>query len=361
MQMKKSVRRVITYILVLGALFFLADRKFHFFSEENADGARAAGRQGEQAVVPVSAVVVKPQALDDKLVVTGTLLANEAVEITSEISGIVEKIHFKEGSRVKRGDMLISLNVDDLEAQVEKLKFSKKLRETNEYRQRQLLEKEAISQEEYDIALTELNTTNADIKVLEAQIAKSRIRAPFDGVIGLRYISDGAFINPSTRIASLININPMKIEFSIPGKYGVAVNDGDKIYFTTDATDKTYEGTVYAVEPQIDQATRTLRIRAVSDNTRGELFPGLFAKVEVVLNHKENALMVPTIAVVNDLSGHKVYLEKDGKVVEQQVEVGIRTATEIEIINGIEANDTVITSGLLQIQPGSTVEITSYN
>ncbi len=347
-------------MIVLAVLFFLADRKFKFFSGEDSS-AETAVVGGGQAILPVSATVVKPRSLDDKLVVTGTLMANEAVEITSEVTGIVEKIYFKEGSKIRRGDLLLTLNVADQEAQLEKLKFSKKLIETSEYRQRQLLEKEAISQEEYDIALTEVNTINADIKVLEAQIAKSKIRAPFDGVIGLRYISDGAFINSSTRIASLININPMKIEFSIPGKYGVVVGDGDKIFFTTDASTKVYEGRVYAVEPQIDQATRTLRIRAISDNREGDLFPGLFAKVEVVLNHKENALMVPSIAVVNDLSGHKVFLEKGGKVVEQKVEVGIRTATEIEIVDGINVNDTVITSGLLQIRPGSSVEVTSYN
>ncbi len=357
--MNKTVRRILFYIVLAGVLIYLADRKFHFISEGAAVAVGPAGGSGGS--LPVSAKVIKPQPLDEKLVVTGTLVANEAVEITSEVTGIVEKIYFKEGARVKKGDLLLKLNVDDQEAQLEKFKFSKKLREASEYRQRQLLEKQAISQEEYEIALTELNTTNADVKILEVQIAKSSIRAPFDGIIGLRYISDGAFINSSTRIASLININPIKVEFSIPGKYGPVVSDGDKIYFTTDASDKTYEGTVYAVQPQVDQTTRTLSIRATSDNSEGELFPGLFTKIEVILSHKDNALMVPSIAVVNDLSGHKVFLENNGKVVEQKVTVGIRTATEIEIIDGLKAEDTVITSGILQIRPGSSVEVTSYN
>jgi len=357
--MNKTVRRVLLYVVLLGILVYLADNKFHFISEGEAKVAGPSAGSG--APLPVSAKVIKPQALDEKLVVTGTLVANEAVEITSEVTGIVEKIHFKEGARVKKGDLLLTLNVDDQEAQLEKFRFSKKLREASEYRQRQLLEKEAISQEEYEIALTELNTTNADIKILEVQIEKSSIRAPFDGIIGLRYISDGAFINSSTRIASLISVNPIKIEFSIPGKYGPVVDNKDKVYFTTDASDKVYEGMVYAVQPQVDQATRTLSIRAISDNANNELFPGLFAKVEVVLSHKENALMVPSIAVVNDLAGHKVFLEKEGKVIEQKVTVGIRTATEIEIIEGIKAEDKVITSGILQIRPGSAVEITSFN
>ncbi|WP_416867444.1 MAG: efflux RND transporter periplasmic adaptor subunit [Imperialibacter sp.] len=357
--MKKTVRRVLFYVMVLVVLVYLADRKFHFISS-GPDSAQPALASSDGAL-PVTATIIKPEPLDDKLIITGALIANEAVEIASEVSGVVQKIYFKEGSKVKKGDLLLTLNTEDQEAQLEKLKFSKKLRETSEYRQRQLLEKEAISQEEYDVALTELNTASADIKVLEAQIAKSKIRAPFNGTIGLRYISDGAFINSSSRIASLININPIKVEFSIPGKYGTVINDGDPIFFTTDASEKTYQGTVYAVEPQIDQATRTMRIRATSDNSKGELFPGLFTRVEVVLNHKDNALMVPSIAVVNDLAGHKVFLERGGKVVEQPVTIGIRTANSIEIIEGIKEGDTVITSGLLQIRPNSVVEITDFN
>ncbi len=358
--MNKTFKRILFYVVLAAALLYLADRKLHFISAGEAAVAPGAG-SGNSGPIPVTAVVVKPGPLDDKLVITGALIANEAVEISSEVSGVVQKIYFKEGSKVNKGDLLLTLNTEDQEAQLEKLRYAKKLRETSEYRQRQLLEKEAISQEEYDIALTELNTSSADIKVLEAQIAKSKIRAPFDGTIGLRYISDGAFINSSTRIASLININPIKIEFSIPGKYGTVINDGDPIFFTTDASDKTYSGTVYAVEPQIDQATRTMRIRATSDNANRDLFPGLFTRVEVVLNHKDSALMVPSISVVNDLAGHKVFLERDGQVIEQPVTIGIRTANNIEILEGIKQGDTVITSGLLQIRPNSQVEITSFN
>ena len=358
--MNKTVRRVLFYVLVVGVLVFLADNKFHFISKGEESGP-VQERSAEAGVIPVTAKIIKPQPLDDKLVVTGALVANESVEIASEIAGVVQRIYFKEGSVVKKGDLLLTLNVADQEAQLEKLRFAKKLRETSENRQRQLLDKEAISQEEYDIALTELNTASADIRVLEAQIAKSKIRAPFDGIIGLRYISDGAFINSATQIASLINVNPIKIEFSIPGKYGAAINRGDKIYFSTDTGAEVYEGEVYAVEPRIDAATRTLRIRAVSDNKSGKLFPGMFARVEVVLGHKEDALMVPSIAVINDLAGHKLYLENNGEVVERMVEIGIRTATDIEIIAGVKAEDTVITSGLLQITPGSKVEVTSYN
>jgi len=358
-RMNKTVRRVLFYVVLLVVLVFLANNKFHFLGGSEVVTVGSGNRT--PSALPVEAVLIKPKGLDDKLIVTGTLTANESVEIASEVAGIIEKISFREGQRVKKGDLLITLNMRDLEAQLDKIKFTLKLNETLEKRQRQLLEKDAISQEEYDISLTQLNTSQADLRLLEAQIAKGYIRAPFDGIIGLRYVSDGAFINQSTQIASLINVNPIKIEFSIPGKYSSRIGAGDKIVFSTDASDEVYEGEVYAVEPRIEQATRTLRIRARSDNSRGELFPGLFAKVEVVLSHKDSALMVPSIAVINDLNGHKVYLEKNGEVVEQPVEVGIRTDSEVEILNGIELNDTVITTGLLQITPGALVEITKVN
>ena len=358
--MNKRIRSLLFYLILAIVILLIANKKFNFISFNNDAPTQASG-YGKSPAIPVSARIIRPKPLDDKLVITGALIANESVEISSEISGVIQEIYFKEGASVKEGELLLELNVDEQIAQLEKLKFAKKLRETSEFRQRQLLEKEAISQEEYDIALTELNTSGADIKVLDAQIAKSKIRAPFDGIIGLRYISVGAFINSNSRIASLININPIKIEFSIPGKYGAVVNPNDLIYFTTDASYNTYQGEVYAVEPQIDEATRTLRIRAVSDNVSGELLPGLFTRVEVILSHKDNALMVPSIAILNDLSGHKVFLQKNGKITEQFVITGTRTSTEIEILQGVNIGDTIITSGLLQIKPSSLVIISELN
>ncbi len=355
-----GTQRIILIIVVIISAVIFAAYKMGAFKGEETSGAPSRSLRGSR-ITPVSGLIAKPQTLESKITITGSVIANESVEITSEISGMIEKIYFGEGTSVKKGDLLLKLNSDELEAQFEKLKYSKKLREDSEYRQRKLLEKEAISQEEYDIALTELNTSIADIKLVEAQLAKTQIRAPFDGVIGLRYVSEGSFINNNTRIAFLANINPVKLEFSVPGKYSNKIKNGDKILFNTDATKMDYEGEVYAIDPQIDQNTRTLKIRAISQNTDGSLIPGQFAKIELILQEADDAIMLPTESVIPQLSGHKIYTYNSGKAKELNVEIGIRTATEVEIVSGLNIQDTVLVSGLLQIKDGSGVEITTLN
>ena len=256
--------------------------------------------------------------------------------------------------------MLIQLDVSYLEAQLEKLHFSKKLYETNEFRQRKLLEKEAISQEEYDIAITQLNTTNADIKVLENQIQKSFLKAAFSGYIGLRMVSEGAFITSNTDISTLTNKDSIKIEFSIPGKYSHLAKKGKKIFFSSDISKRSYEGIIYAVSSVVDQATRTLKVRGIVPNKDNDLFPGQFTTVDIVLEHKENAILIPTESIVNDINGNKIFLSKNNVAVEQVVTMGTRTSTEVEILDGVNTQDTLIISGLLQIKNGTSLYISDF-
>lgn len=349
---------ILISIVVIAALVFGA-YKLGIFEKDEASSEASMSRPSR--VVPVSGLVAAPQVLENKITITGNVIANESVDIASEISGKVEKIYFDEGSRVKKGDLLLVLNSDELQAQYDKLKYTQKLQEENEFRQRKLLEKEAISQEEYDIALTELNTSIADVKLVEAQLAKTKIRSPFDGIIGLRYVSEGSFINTATEIAYLANVNPVKLEFSVPEKYSTRIKVGEKLSFTTDATDQLYQGQVYAIDPRIDQNTRTLKIRAISDNTDGDLLPGQFAKISLVLQEEDDAIMLPTEAIVPQLDGHIVYKYSNGTAKEVAVNIGIRTPNELEIAEGLNQGDTVIVSGILQIQDGSSVELTTLN
>lgn len=355
--MSKTVKRILTITIVLVIVFLIALPKLDFLrAKDNEETATATARPANP-VIPVNAVVVAPQKLDNKIQVTGAIQANESLEIKSEISGKVTSINFEEGQRVRKGSLLLTINDEELLAQLEKLKYSKKLREESEYRQRMLLEKEAISQEEYDQALTELNTARADIRLIEAQIDKSRIRAPFDGIIGLRYVSEGSYITPQTTVATFSNIDPAKIEFSIPGKYSNDVQVGDIIEFSTESSDDVYQGKIYAIEPQIDPETRTLRMRAISPNQDRRLLPGQFARVDLILDREEDALLVPSQAVIPEMNGHKVFVVNNGEAESRSVEVGIRTNREVEIRSGITPQDTVITSGLLQIKPGSKLDV----
>jgi len=323
-------------------------------------GPQAIQPQGA-SVLPVEATVIQPRRIENIIKVTGAIIANESVALKSEISGKVEKIYFQEGQRVKRGNLLLKINDDEILAQIERLKYTQKLNEEMEYRQRQLLDREAISREEYDIALTTLNTTQSDIKQTEARLAKHKIYAPFDGIIGLRQVSEGSYISPSDLVANMYSINPIKIEFSVPGKYSTMVNKGDTINFTTEATDEVFIGTIYAVEPRIDPRTRTLMIRAICRNDEEMLIPGQFANIDYILDVLPEAMMVPSESIIPELNSHKIFTYKNGLVDEEQVNIGLRTEKEVQITSGVDPGDTVITTGILQIRQGMPVEITNVN
>lgn len=311
--------------------------------------------------VPVKAHILKPQKLDNNVITTGTILANESVELKSEIAGKVVKILFKEGSRVNKGDLLLKINDEELQAQLLGAKSALKLAEDNMARAKQLLEKQGISQQDYDAAANDLNVKKANLDLIRAQLDKTEIKAPFEGIIGLKYVSEGSFINSSTVIASLQDIDPVKIDFSIPEKYAGFVNRGDIIKFSVAGSAKNYEGTVFAIEPKIDEMTRSLKIRAISPNTKGEILPGAFADVTLILKEIPDALMVPTQAIIPILKGQKVYLYKNGIVSEAEVKTGIRTDTYVQLTNGVSPLDTVITTGILQLAPGMPVSLTDIN
>ncbi len=353
-------KKILTGAIIVVVIFLLALPKLDLFSNKSKKEAPQGG-SGQPAKLPVEAVVLKPGKLDDKLVVTGSILANESLELKSEVSGKITGIFFREGKRVKKGELLVQINDEEIRAQLEKQKHNIKLNEDNEFRQRKLLEKDAISQEEYDNALNRLNTTISDVKVLESQLEKSRIVAPFDGTIGLRYVSAGAYISPTTTIASLYSVNPAKLEFSVPARYGMQVAPGKKVFFRAEGDTKVWQGEVYAVEPQIDPNTRTIKIRALADNRDGRLLPGQFVRVELILETIENALLIPTQAIIQEMEGPKVFVSRNGKAAPVAVTTGIRTESELEILSGLNPGDTLIVTGLLQIRPGSVLDFKKIN
>ena len=346
-------KKLITGAIVLIVISLLALPKLNLFSKKSEKAQASIGA----SKLPVETLVLKAGKLDSKLVITGSVLPNESLELSSETSGKITGIYFREGSQVKKGQVLLQINDEELRAEFEKQKNNRKLNEDNEFRQRKLLEKDAISQEEYDNALNRLNITLSDIKVLEAQLQKSRIVAPFSGVIGLRSVSEGAYITPGSVVATLYNISPAKIEFAIPGRYSTQVSEGKIIRFTIESDVKVFEGKVYALEPRIDPATRTLKLRALADNSNGMLLPGQFVKVDLILQTINNAILVPTEAVIPEQDGKKVFVLEKGKAKEVKIQTGIRSNTDLEVLSGLQANDTLITTGMLQLRSGMEVEV----
>jgi len=354
--MNKTVKNLLFLVIAIVIVGLILYPKL-----KPAETGPATASPRASSVVPVEGKVISAQPLDNTIRVTGAVLANESVAMKSEISGKVEKIYFKEGNRVKKGNLMLTINSDEIEAQLERLKFTQQLNEDIEFRLRQLLEKEAISREEYEIGLTTLNTTLSDIKEQEAILAKHQIVAPFDGIIGLRQVSEGSYISPSDLIVSIYNINPIKIEFSVPGKYSSNVKKGDVINFSVEASENLFEGKIYAIEPRIDPQTRTLKIRAICNNDSEVLIPGQFANIAYTLNSVNDALMVPSQAIIPELNSHKLFTYKSGKVSQSTVVIGLRTDSEVQVMEGLNPGDTVITTGILQIRQGMPVSLTTIN
>ncbi|CAM3692036.1 efflux RND transporter periplasmic adaptor subunit [Flavobacterium chungbukense] len=305
----------------------------------------------------VNGIVIKTATFDNNLSLTGSIEANEQIEIHSEVSGIVEGIFFNEGSFVNKGQVLFKVNDIELKAQLRQAVTKEGLAAENERRAKLLLQKEAISQEEADIARADHASAQAQSQLIKAQIFKTSVRAPFSGKIGLRSISPGTYITPTVLVAKLVNTGKLKITFSIPEKYASQVKSGSTIDFNVSGSDKTYNAKIYAIEPEVAVATRTLQIRAIADNTDGKLFPGTFADIKLPLNIIKDAIVVPSQAIVPVQDGKKVFVADHGKAKEVMVDATTRTDSSILILAGLKAGDTLITSGVMSLKNEAPIKV----
>jgi membrane fusion protein (multidrug efflux system) len=320
------------------------------FKEGQANDATNLRMMRGQQPLFASGYVLIPTKMDELIYSTGSLLPDEEVDLAFETSGKVVGIFFEEGRKVKKDELLAKINDRPLQAQLLKLQAQKKLTEEREFRQRQLLGRDAISRESYDQAATELQSVEADIMLIEARISETELRAPFDGVVGLRMISEGAFTTSQTKIVRLVKTRPLKIEFSIPERYAGEVVPGFSINFNIDGFQNAFEAKVYAIDPKVDINTRTIVVRALYPNTNEELKPGRFASVKARLSQIENAVSIPTEALIPEMAGEKVFVYSGGKAQERRVTTGLRTESHIQIKTGLNFGDTLLTSAILQLR-----------
>jgi membrane fusion protein (multidrug efflux system) len=340
--------------LVVGALvynkFFSARAKK--LSATNTKGKGGGGKGGgRNGPVAVKLMIVKDTTLDNNIDVTGTIDANERVSLISETAGNITGIYFSEGSRVKKGQLLVKVYNQDQLAALKQNQYQIALAKQNEYRNKLLLQKEAISQQEYETSLTGLNTLQAQSDVLRAQLTKTEIRAPFSGTIGLRNVSPGGYLSPNTAIATLVNIDPAKLTFSVPEKYLSLVSKGTKVSFTVTSSLQKFKAVVYAIEPAIDVSSRTITVRAKADNPNGLLTAGSFAKINLELDQIAKTIMVPTECVIPDLKSSKVYLYHNGIALAKDVKTDLRTDTKVQVIEGLKPGDSLVVSGIIQMRP----------
>lgn len=300
----------------------------------------------------VNARVLKPQLLTDEYVTTGLLLPDEEVSLSFETSGKIVSISFQEGATVHKGQILAKVNDKPLQAQLKRLEAQLPLARNRVYRQEQLLKKEGVSQEAFEEAKTSLATLEAEIEGVKVNIGLTELRAPFDGVIGLRQLSVGAYATPSSIVAKLTKVSPLKVEFSVPERYANQIRKGVNMDFSIEGYESPFHAQVYAVESSVDKDQHVFTARGLYANSDHKLKPGQYASINLKKEEITDALVVPSEAIVPEMGVDKVFCYRNGQAMPVEIKAGIRTAAEVQVLSGLEAGDTIIISGTLQLRMG---------
>lgn len=348
-------------ILTLTSVVILAS--FIIYNNiNNQTTTKEKGNKRERSSSPrrallVNAIVLKPTKISDHFSTNSTLLPSEEVDLTFETSGKITEIYFTEGSFVQKGTLLAKIRDTPLQAQLQKAVAGQKLAESKAYRQKALLAQDAISQETYDEAVTQVETGRADIALLQARINETELRAPFDGVLGLREVSEGAYVSPTNRVTRLSKVSPLKIEFSIPERYTDIIKKGTSISFHISGDTVIHQATVYATDSKIDVETRTMLLRAFYPNTNQKIPPGRYASVSLQLVQEEKGMTVPTEAIIPEMGRQTVYLARNGQAEQVEIIPGLRTESVVQVLGGLQFGDTVLTTGILQLRQGLAIRI----
>ena len=359
--MTKPVKWLLIGIILLIIIGMIAYPKIKQRSSINEDvTASTPAPSMRQMPLSINAVVLKKQSLTDKFVSIGTTIPDEEVDLSFESSGKIVSIYFSEGTHVKKGDLLAKINDKPLQAELKKLETQIPLAKERVFRQGALLQKDAVSQEAYEQVTTDYEKLMADIELVKSHIMQTELRAPFDGIIGLRLVSEGAYATPATIIANLTKISPLKIEFSIPERYASDVSNGTDITFSMEDPNgmmRTHNAKVYAVESKVALETRSLMVRALFPNANEEILPGRYLSVEVNRREIKDALAIPSEAIIPEMGRSIVYLYKGGEAQLAEIITGLRTESHVQVLEGVNPGDTVITTGVMQLRMGMKVNI----
>jgi membrane fusion protein, multidrug efflux system len=355
---KKSTKIVIYSLLVMVVVALVAIPKL---MNSGNDKKKEKGGGDKNKIIPAEAIIARADTLVNSFLTTGSLMPDEVVSLKPEIAGKLIRINFREGQRIGGGALLAKLNDADLQAQLKKAEQKLDLLVKIDERQKILLQNKNISQEDYEKSASDLEIQKTEIELIKAQIAKTEIRAPFGGIIGLRKFSNGAFVSPTDEITTVQKTDIIKVDFSVPQKFSSGVKPGTKIAFYMPPDRKKYEAEIYASEPNINEASRSLELRAKIRNTKNMLLPGTFVEVEIGFNKSDKSVMIPSQALIPDLKSEKVYVYSNGIAKPVNVKTGIRSESQVEIINGISIGDTIISSGIIQLKPGAKVKLTKIN
>ncbi len=353
--MKNKLRWVLVILVLLAACGWGIYNLLPHTNTEMNDVPASKSKERKSSTLNVKAIIVNKQSLTDGLYVSGNLIADEEVQLAFETSGKLTHIYFVEGAQVNEGQLLAKINDAPLQAQLRKLKAQQKLVEDRLYRQNALLAKEAVSKEAFQEAETDLATLKAEMDMIEAQIAQTELRAPFSGIIGLRKVSVGAYVSPSTDIALLTKNQPLKVELSVPERYAGTLKPGAPISFTAEGDLSQRKAKVYATDSHVDSETRAYKVRALYDNPGGKLLPGRYVNVTLTTQEYTDALAIPSEAIVSEMGVDKVFVYRNGIATPTEIIKGLRTENLVQVLRGLEVGDTVITTGTMQLRTGQKV------
>jgi membrane fusion protein, multidrug efflux system len=315
-------------------------------------GDAAANNRAQYNLSSVEGFVVKPSVLSEQVAAGGTLTPGEETELHPEASGRVVSINLPEGKKVRKGEVLLKIFDEDLKTQWRKIETQLKQAEITEQRLGDLLKVKGVSQQEYDLAALQVQTLKSEMELIKINISKTELHAPYEGVIGLRKISPGAYVTPATIVTTIRSAGGLKLDFAVPEKYSSLIRIGQSVSFTVEGGGAPYKAVVQATEQSIDANTRNLLVRAYVRDARG-LLPGAFAEVSLSLGNKTQALMIPNQAVIPQAREKRVIVSRNGKAEFVTIKTGVRQSDMIEVVEGLRSGDTVATTGILFLRPES--------
>jgi membrane fusion protein (multidrug efflux system) len=316
----------------------------------------AAAPAASKTAPAVRTVRLEPQPFESTLTFNGTLLADKAIDIKSELRGKIDRIAFTDGQQVAAGDLIVTIESGELAAELESVREQLTLAETNAERLQSLFERGSVTASERDDAVSQREVLRAEARRLRVRLEKTRILAPFAGTLGLRRVSPGDLIEADTLITTLQTVSDLKVDFSVPERYRTLVNPDTALTLYVAGYEDPFTARVRAISPRVDVATRTLTVRADVANPERRLLPGNYARVELI-SRNPDALLVPSVAVLQSLEAISVFTVEDGVAVRRTVETGERSAAQVEILRGLKPGDEVITSGIQSVREGQAVDV----
>jgi membrane fusion protein (multidrug efflux system) len=343
-------------ITIIGILSLVAIVAYFTFSPAKGTTPKAKSPVAASKGISAEVYVVKDTTLNEYLNVLGSLVANERVQIVSESSKRLMKVNFQEGAYVTKGQLLFKLDDANLKAQLKKLQAQRRLIASDEARTAALLKLEGVSKQEYERVAGSIESIDADIELIQVEIDKTEIRAPFNGKTGIRKVSEGAFVTQNTPLVTLEDISHVKIEFAVPEKYANSLRLNQPITFQVENSDTSYTGLIQVIESYIDLNTRSLFVRAIAGNKDKKLIPGSSATIALPLNEIKGTKLVPAQALIPGLEGNNVLVVKNGKAQNVKVNIGMRTSSHVQITSGLQTGDTVMTTNILRAKPGIAVQ-----